>query len=304
MPGNYPDRPIRVLLSTGAGGGADTVARAIGAKLTEKWGSQVVIDNRTGAGGVIALELLAQAPPDGYTLYFGGSGLVTATVLKKVPFDVRKVYTPVVHLNSQSYVLVVNPSVHVDSVKELITLARSKPGTLSYGSTGIGTSSHLGTELFKYKAGVDMVHVPYRATSQVLPDLMSGQIQVLLTSAISGMPYVRSGKLKVIGVASAKRVQGYPELPTISESGLPDFEFKNSDGFFAPAGVPSAIVLAINREASQIMNSPEIKKRFAASGAEPPPPNSPAEYKAAIAKEIDMWEKFFKASGLNPETLR
>jgi tripartite-type tricarboxylate transporter receptor subunit TctC len=189
-------------------------------------------------------------------------------------------------------------------VKDLIALAKSRPGTLNYGSTGVGASSHLTAEIFKYKAGVNIVHVPYKGTSQLMPELLNGQVQVTFTSAISGMPYVKSGKLKALAVTSLKRLQGYPELPTIAEAAMPGFEVISSDGLFAPAGLPSAIALAVNREVSGIMNSAELRERLASVGAEPAPANSPAQYKAAVAKEIDMWEKFFKATGLDPLTWR
>ena len=304
LPGNYPNKSIRVLLGTGAGGGGDTVARAMAAPLSERWGRPVVIDNRIGAGGIIALEMLAQAIPDGYTLYVGGSQVVTATVLKKVPFDVRKVYTPIVQLTSQPYVLLVNPSLPVNSVKDLIALAKSKPGVLNYGSTGVGASSHLGTEVFNYMTGIKMLHVPYKGTNQVIVDVISGQVQVLFISTISGMPHMKSGRLKAIAVTSPKRLQGYPDLPTVAESGVPGFELNDGYGLYAPVGLPTPILMALNREASAIMNAPEQRERLGASGAEPAAPNSPAEFKAAIAGRIDKLEQFFKASGLNPETLR
>jgi tripartite-type tricarboxylate transporter receptor subunit TctC len=304
LPQNYPARPIRVLLGTGAGGGGDTVARALAAPLTERWGRPVVIDNRIGAGGIIVLEMLAQAAPDGYTLYVGGSQVVTATVLKKVPFDVRKAYTAIVQLTSQPYVLLVNPALPVNTVGELIALARSKPGTLNYGSTGVGASSHLGTEVFNYMAGIRMTHVPYKATNQVMVDAISGQIQVVFISTISGMPHVKSGRLKALAVTSSRRLQGYPELATVAESGVAGFELNDGYGLYAPAGLPVAILTTLNREASSVMNAPQQRERLAASGAEAAAPNTPAEFKAAIAGRIDKLEQFFKASGLNPETLR
>ena len=204
LPGNYPARPIRILLGLGAGGGGDTVARALAAPLSEHWGRQVVVDNRVGGGGVIALEMVAQAVPDGYTLYVGGAQIVTATVMKKVPFDVRKAYTAIAQLTTQPYVLLVNSAVPVNSVQELIALAKSKPGVLNYGSTGVGASSHLGTEVFNYMTGVKMTHIPYKATNQVMVDIISGQVQVLFISTISGMPQVKSGMVKALAVTSLK----------------------------------------------------------------------------------------------------
>ena len=304
LPGNYPTKPIRVLLGSAAGGGGDTIARTLAPALSERWGRPVVVDNRVGAGGIIALELLAQAIPDGYTLYVGGTQVVTATVLKKVPFDVRKVFTPIVQLTTQPYVLLVNPALPVNSVKDLIALAKSKPGVLNYGSTGVGASSHLGTEVFSYMTGVKMQHVPYKGTGQVMVDIMSGQIQVLFISTISGMPQVKSGKLRALALTSPKRLAQYPDLPTVIESGVPGFEMNDGYGLYAPVGLPQPILLALNREVSAIMNAPEQRARLTASGAEPAPPNSPAEYKAVIAGRIDKLEKFFKASGLDPENLR
>jgi tripartite-type tricarboxylate transporter receptor subunit TctC len=304
LPGNYPAKSIRVLLGSGAGGGGDSVARAMAPALSERWGRPVVVDNRIGAGGIIALEMLAQAYPDGYTLYVGGTQVVTATVLKKVPFDVRKVYTPVVQLTSQPYVLLVTPALPLNSVKDLIALAKSKPGVLNYGSTGVGASSHLGTEVFNYMTGAKMQHVPYKGTGQVMVDIISGQIQVLFISTISGMPQVKSGRLKAIAVTSAKRLSQYPDLPTVAESGVPGFELNDGYGLYAPAGLPASILLALNREVSAIMNAPELRERLAASGAEPAAPNSPAEFKATFAGRIAKLEQFFKASGLTPETLR
>ena len=301
---DYPTKPIRVLLGTGAGGGGDTVARALATPLTERWGRPVVIDNRVGAGGIIALETLAQAVPDGYTLYVGGSQVVTATVLGKVPFDVRKAYAPIVQLTSQPYVLLVNPAVPAISVKDLIALARSKPGALNYGSTGVGASSHLGTEVFNYMTGIKMTHVPYKGTNQVMVDAISGQIQVVFISTISGMPHVKSGRLKALAVTSLRRVQGYPELATVAESGVAGFELNDGYGLYAPAGLPASILSTLNREASAVMNAPEQRDRLAASGAEPAAPNSPAEFKAVIAGRIEKLEQFFKASGLNPTQLR
>ena len=298
-PQGYPNRPIRVIVGSAPGGGADIIARAVSQHLAARWNRSVVVDNRGGGGGVIALELLAHAAPDGYTLFGGASLIVTATPMNKVRFDTRKVVAPIVQMTSSPYLLLVPPSLPVSSVKELITYAKNKPAAVSYGSAGVGSVAHLGTELFKFMAGgLDMVHIPYKGYGQALTDLMGGQIQVLFTSGIGGAPYVKSGKLKAIAVTSVRRVRAFPDLPTIAESGVPEFQLENMHGLYAPAGVPPLIVLALNREVSQFMNSPEMKGRLAAEGAEAAPPRSPAEFKQTFARQVDMWEKFIKTSGI------
>ena len=268
-------------------------------RLAERWGAAVVIDNRTGAGGAIALELLARAAPDGYTLYGGGSQIVTATPLKKVPFDTRKVLDPVAHMTSSWYLLVVPPALPVSSVRELIDYAKKRPS--SHGSAGMGSGTHLGTELFKFMAGVDMVHVPYKGNGQALNDLMAGQIQMLFTSTISGAPHVKSGRLKAIAVSSPKRLAAFPDIRTVSESGLPEFEMDNFYGIYAPRGLPSAILLALNTEIVAIMNSPQISRAVAADGAAVAPPLGPAEFKANFARQLEMWEDFIRKTNLKIE---
>ena len=224
---------------------------------------------------------------------------MTATVLKKVAFDVRKAYAPIVETTQQPYVLLVNASVPANSVKDLIALAKAKPGALNYGS---GASSHLTAEIFKYKAGVNVVHVPYKGTAQLMPELLNGQVQVTFTSVISGMSYVKSGKLKALAVTALKRLPTQADLPTISESGLPGFEVISSDGLFAPAGLSSAMALPVSRDVSQIMNSSDMRDKLATVGAYPAPPNSPREYRARVEAEIALWEGFFKDTGLDPVT--
>jgi tripartite-type tricarboxylate transporter receptor subunit TctC len=300
LEGNYPARPIRILVGSSAGGGVDIITRSVAQKLTELWGRSIVVDNRTGGGGVIAVELLANAPPDGYTLYGGGSQVVTATPLKKVPFDTRKVLDPVVQMTSSSYLLVVPPSLPVGSVKELIAYARGKP--TSYASAGTGSSTHLGTELFKFMAGgLDMVHVPYKGNGQALNDVIAGQVQMLFTSTISGAPHVKSGRLKAIAVTSLQRLPAFPDYPTVSESGVPGFEMDNFYGIYAPAGIPRPILIGLNREISRIMNAPEMQQRVAADGALVAPPATPAAFKEKFAKQIAMWEKFIKTTNIKIE---
>lgn len=299
LPGNYPNKPIRIIVGSASGGGADIISRAVAQKLADLWGRSVIVDNRPGGGGVVAIELLARAAPDGYTLFGGASLIVTATPLKKVPFDTRKVLAPIVQMTSVPYLMVSPPSLPANSVKELIAYAKSRPGALSYGSAGIGSIAHLGTELFSYMAGgLDMVHVPYKGFGQAFTDLMGSQIQILFSSGIGAAPYLKSGRLKAIGVTSLRRLQNFPDVPTVAESGVPGFELDNMHGLYAPAGVPPAILFALNREVGQFMNTPEMKRRLAADGAEAAPPNSPAEFKRVFAKQIEMWERFIRTSGI------
>lgn len=294
----YPNKPVRMLVGSSSGGGVDLITRAVAQKLSEQWGHSVIVENRTGGGGVLAVTLLAQATPDGYTLYGGGSQVVTLTPLKKVPFDTRKALAPIAQMTSSWYVFLVHPSVPARSVKEFIALARARPNSLNYASAGAGSSSHLGTALFAQKAGIEMTHVPYKGNGQALIDLIAGQVQMLFTSTISGLAHVKSGRARAIAVTSLKRMPVLPDLPTVSESGVPGFEMHNMYGAYAPAGVPAAIQVALSRDIGQIMNSPELKEKVAADGAEPAPPGSPAEFASRFAHEIDMWERFIKTSGI------
>ena len=301
-PAGFPARPIRIIVGSAPGGGADLMTRAVGAHLTEKWGRSVVVDNRGGGGGVIALEMLAQAPPDGYTLFGGASLIITATPMKKVRFDTRRVLAPVVQLTSSPFLLLAPPSLPANSVRELIALAKAKPNALSYGSAGIGSFAHLGTELFKYMAGgIDMVHVPYKGYGQALTDLMGGQIQLLLTSGLGGSPYLKSGRLKAIAATSARRLVVFPDVPTVIEAGIADFQLENMHALYAPTGVPVAILNAVNGEAQRLMRAAEMSARLAAEGAEAAPPNSVDEFRRTFVKQVDLWERFIQRSGIKIE---
>jgi tripartite-type tricarboxylate transporter receptor subunit TctC len=301
LPGGYPAKTVRVLVGTSPGGGVDAITRGVAQKLTENWGQSFVVDNRTGGGGVLAVTLLAQAAPDGYTLYGGGSQVVTATPLKKVPFDTRVVLQPIAQMTASWYLMIVHPSVPVKNVKELIALAKTRPGTLNYGSAGTGSASHLGGELFKQRAGIDIMHIPYKGTGQSVIDLVAGQTQLVFASSISAAPHVRSGRARAIAATSPKRMQAWPDVPTVAESGVPGYELDNMYGMYAPAGLPAPILAALNREIVQIIQSPDMRARITADGAEPAPANSPVEFKARFAAQISMWEKFIKTSGIKVE---
>jgi tripartite-type tricarboxylate transporter receptor subunit TctC len=285
-----------MLVGTTPGGGTDIIARAVAQRLTERWGRAFIVDNRAGGNGTLAMVLLAQAAPDGHTLFVGTTdNVVIASLLKKVSFDTSKAYVPVIQTDAQPYVLTVNPSLPFNSVRELVAYARDKPGALNYGSSGgAGTTTHLGMELFKSIAGVDIVHVPYKGATVAAIDVIAGQIQILLGSAVTVAPHVKSGKLKALLVTSTRRSPAYPDVPTSSESGMPGFLMGNTHGTFAPSGTPEARVLALNREINLIMRAPDVNAKLAADGAEALPPNSPAEFKAAFARRVALWEKFFR----------
>ncbi len=292
---NYPTRPIRIILGIAPGGGTDIVARAVGQKLTERWGKSVVIDNRPGASGAIAFDLVAQAAPDGYTLYTGAvNNVVTASLLKHVPFDTRKAYTPVVQMTVQPYLLIVIPSVPAKTVKEFIAYAKANPNTLNYASSGTASISFVGMELFKSMAGINIQHIPYKGVSVGLVDMIGGQVHSMLGSALTVSYHVKAGRLRPLGVSSAKRSVAWPEVPTISESGVPGFEASNSHSVFAPAGTPQAVVLALNTEINRIMRVPEMAAKLAADGAEPVPSNTPAEFNAIFLAEYTKWEQYFR----------
>ena len=298
----FPVKPVKIIVGNSPGGANDLLARLIGQKLTEAWGQQVIIENRDGASGVIAMELAARAPADGYTLLLSGSQMATNTVLGRVPFDIRKAYEQVVELVMQGYVVVVNPSLPVKSVQELIAYAKAKPGALNYGSPGVGSPAHLGIELFCSMTGTRMVHVPYKGNAPAMIDLMSGQIQLLFGASVSVAPHVRSGKLKALAVTTPKRTQANPNLPTVIEAGVPGYQMINSYGFFAPAGTPTAIVNAINRQCNQVISAPDFKARLEADGVEAAPPNTPADYRSSIDRQIADLEKFFKTPGISKES--
>jgi tripartite-type tricarboxylate transporter receptor subunit TctC len=295
---DYPAKPIRILVGNAPGGGIDITARAVGQKLTEKWGRSVIVDNRPGASGLIAMEVAAQAAPDGYTLLvISGSLIASAGVQKKVSFDVRRAYAPITQLTTVAYMLMVNAAVPANTVREFIAYAKSRPGTLSYGSSGIGGAGHLAGALFCHLAGVDIVHVPYKGGGLVLADMISGQVQMGFTATISGMPHVRSGKLKVLGVTSSKRVQSFPEVPTIAEAGVPGFELINWYGIFAPAKAPSAVVNALHDEIARSLSSPEVQAAFAKDGAEATPSASPQQFAELLDRELANWRKLVKLPG-------
>jgi len=295
---DYPTKPIRLVVAQAAGGNADLVARAVAQKMSVALQQQVVVDNRPGGAGVIGAEVVARAAPDGYTLLLASSAFgVNPSLQKNLPYDPIGGFSPITLLGTAPNLLVVHPGLPVRTVKDLIELARAKPGQLNFGSSGSGGSPHLAGELFKYLAKVDMVHVPYKGAAPAIVDLVAGNIQLSFASMPSAIGQVRGGKLRGVAVTSTKRSAAVPDLPTVAESGVPDFETAAWQGLFAPARTPPAIVARLNREAASAVRSPDIAERLALEGGEPVG-NSASEFAAYVKREIGRWSRVVKATGM------
>lgn len=292
----WPQRPVRFVLGFPAGGASDIVARALGQRLTETWGEQVVIDNRPGATGLIASELAAQATPDGYTVLLISSSYANNIILKPklASFDPLKDLIPVMRIAAVPNIAVVPTSLPVHSLPELIALAKEKPGSLSYASGGAGTGTHLATELLKLMAQIDMVHVPYKGTPPALIDLMANRVQLMLAGGPPALPHVRAGRLRAIGVTSAKRTPSLPDVPSFSET-LPGYEATTWYGFMVPAGTPNTTIGRINADVRRALDDSGVKKALADSSFDPEP-STPEEFGAYIRSEIDKWGKVVKAA--------
>jgi len=296
----YPSRPIHLVVPFSAGGTTDLLARIIAQKLGESFNVPVIVDNRPGAGGNIGSDTVAKAAPDGYTLVLGtvGTHAINASVYKKMPYDPSKDFAPISLVATTPNILVVNPSLPVKSVKDLIALAKSKPGKLTFASSGVGSSVHLSGELFKSMAGVDMVHVPYKGSGPAIVDLIGGQVDMMFDNMPSSLPYVKNGKLKAIAVTSAKRSSVVPDIPTIAESGVPGFEATAWWGLLAPAGTPVEIVGKLNAAVVKALGQPEVAKRLLALGAEPAS-DTPEQFAAFIKSEKAKWSKVVKFAGVH-----
>ena len=294
----YPTKPIRLLVGFAPGGGSDILARAIGAKLTDRLGQTVVPDNRAGAGGIIAMDLTRAATPDGHTLLvISGSALTNATIFTKVDYDVKKALSPISQMSAQPYVMLAHPSVPVTGVKELVAYARTRKGGLNYGTSGTGSSGHLAMELFKSMVKVDMTHIPYKGSGAALIDLVAGQVQLTISSAVSSMPHVTSGKIRALAVTSLNRSRFLPDLPTVAESGVPGYDVTGWYGLAAPPGTPAAIVNLLSREVNAVLKLPDIQEKLAADGTEAVP-STPAQLSKTISDEIDKWTKLVNTTGL------
>ena len=298
---NYPSKPIRIVVVSTPGGSVDTMARTVGPKLSERWGQQVVVDNRPGAGGAIAAEIVAKAPPDGYTLIMGtvASFATNVSLRKKLPYDPVKDFLPITLVATQNLMLLVHPSVPAKSVKELVALAKKRPGTLSFASAGNGTGGHLSGELFKLLAGVDLLHVPYKGVAPAIIDVVSGQVTMTFASILSALPQVKAGRLRPLAVTGGQRSPAAPQLPTMVEAGVKGYESTTWYGLLAPAGTPQDIVSKLNAEVVAILKTPEMHDRLSKEGADPVG-NTSAELGKFIQSEIDKWRKVITAAGIAP----
>jgi tripartite-type tricarboxylate transporter receptor subunit TctC len=292
----YPTRAIRIVVPFAPGGGTDILARLIGAKLTESWGQPVVIDNRPGGSTVIGTEAVAKAPADGYTLLITTGNFTVNTVLfPKLPFDAIRDFEPISLVASAPNVLVVHPSLPVRNVKQLVALAKSRPGEINYGSSGSGGTGHLAMEMLKQMAGVNLVHIPYKGASPSLTAVLSGEVSVLISNLIPTGPQIKAGRLRALGVTSLTRSAIVTDIPTIAESGLPGFEATAWFGALAPGGTPAAIVQRLTAEFSRVVKVKEVRDNIASQGADPIG-NSDREFAAFIRADIEKWKKLFKST--------
>ena len=293
----YPVRPIRFVVGFLPGGPSDTIARVVGAKLGEGLGQTVIVDNRAGAGGNVSADIVSDALPDGHTLLLGTGGpLVLAPILgQKVGFDPDRDFAPVSLLGGSMSILAAHPSLPASSVKELIALARAKPGEINYASSGVATANHLTAELLASMANIKLAHVPYKGSGAALPALISGEVKLGFGPLLPAIPHVRAGRLKALGVSGAKRATAAPEIPTIAEQGLPGFEVNSWYGVFVPAKTPPAIVKRLNAELNRVLSLPEIKERLSKDGVEPGG-STPEQLHAVVQREKQMWSKLIKTT--------
>jgi tripartite-type tricarboxylate transporter receptor subunit TctC len=296
----YPSRPIRVVLPFVAGGGSDFVARALGQKLEAALGQPIVMDYRAGGGGMIASDITAHAAPDGYTVYLAGTTFTSQPALHKtLPFDPLNDFAPISRVSDTPAVLVVHPALPAKSVKDLLTLAKARPGELTYGSAGIGSASHLAGEQFKLLAGINLLHVPFKGSSQVSTSLLGGETFVALVNPISLMPNIRAARLRALAVTTKERSLLLPDLPTIAEAGVPGYENTIWTGLIAPARTPPPVLLRLSEEVRKALLSPEVTKILAGNGARASP-TTPDQFRAYIKSEIEKTAHIFKAAGIEP----
>jgi tripartite-type tricarboxylate transporter receptor subunit TctC len=297
----FPSRPVRIIVAFPAGGGTDIVARTLSPKLSEALGQQVVVDNRGGASGLVGTELAAKSAPDGHTLFMGtlGNLSVNPLLFSKLPFDVARDFAPLTQAVSVTFMLYVHPSLPVKTVRDLITLAKSRPGSINYASSGSGGAPHLAAELFNSLAGIKMIHVPYKGSSPSFTDVLGGQVPITFDSLTQGLPYVKTGRLRAVATLGPKRTQVLPDVPTVNET-LAGYEVVNWFGIVVPAGTPREIIARLHSEIVKILRMPDISERLSAQGSDPVG-SSPDEFGAFMKSETAKWARVIKEANIRAD---
>ena len=303
VPDGYPKKmPVRIIAGVAAGGGTDVIAREVANQLTGRTGGSFIVENKTGASGAIAMQFVAKAPPDGYTLYVASnSAIAIAPMLKTVDFDTRKAFAPVIHMDTQAYLLTVAPQLPIHNLKELITYAKANPGKLNFGSSGYTSPSYTGMVDFRNLTGTKIENVPYKGAATAALDAIAGRLQLLFGSSVTVGTHVKARKLRPILTTATRRSKVFPDVPTATEAGLPELDAVITHSLFATGGTPRSIILALNKEVNQILQNPAMIEKMAADGSDAEPPNSPEDLASRIDKEIVKWTRFYKE---NPEALK
>jgi tripartite-type tricarboxylate transporter receptor subunit TctC len=297
----YPSKPVRMIVPLAPGGGSDIVGRLVAGALTDYWGQTVVVDNRPGAGSTVGTSLVAKSVADGYTLLVSSSSIAISPALyKNLSFNIKRDFTGITAIASQPSILAVHASVAANSIKELLFMAKANPGKLAYASAGIGSATHLGTELLKYIAGIDLLHIPYKSAGLATTALLSNEAQVLLTNMASVLPHAKSGKIKALGISSLKRSPLAPEIAAIAESGVPGFEYTTWYGMLAPAATPKSIVTKIQNDAAKLVKSTTLNDKFTAQGLEVIASTS-TDFERFLGLEVDKWDKVIRSAGIRAE---
>ena len=295
----WPVKPIRFIVPYPPGSGTDIVARLLSQRIGVGLGQAIVVDNRAGAGGSIGVDVIAKAPPDGYTIGIADTGAlaINAALYPKLPYEPIRDFAPVIEVATLPFMLVAHPSLGVSSVGELIAAAKREPGRINYASVGNGSAVHLATELFKKRAGINLTHIPYKGSAPALTDVLAGTTPVMFVNLLSGLPHVKSGRLRVLAVATSTRVSAIPDVPTIAESGVPGYEFQAWFGVIAPAGTPAPIVERLNAELARVLSMNDFRNQLLNEGGMHVVGGSAAQFRAHIAGEMDYWHKLVKDTG-------
>lgn len=298
---NFPSKPIKMMTTVTAGGGLDFITRTVAAKMSENLPAPVLVENVSGANGILAVNLTINSAPDGYTLLSTGGSLPINTVFKKFEKDVRTALAPVAQMSAQPYLVYVPTGSPIKSVRELIDHAKKNPGKLTYGSTGMGSVVHLGMELIAFSADAEMTHVPYKGAAPAMIDLTSGRIDAYIASYLSGLAGFKSGKIRPIAVTTPQRMSQYPDIPTVAESGVPGYELSNTYTLYVAGTTPAALVMALNRSVAQALTDPDLRKKFENDNSTPASPRSPEELRKILVSEIDRWDAVVKRANIKLE---